>query len=66
VTSVEQIAPGQTSGPITTYTYYELGNAPSPCASTQKATMVTHTGGTEEPPLTYCANVLDEVEQTAG
>lgn len=63
ITKIERIPSGQKTGPITTYTYYELGKAPAPCASTQKATVVAETGGSEEvPKLTYCANVLDEVE----
>jgi Domain of unknown function (DUF6531) len=55
-----------TKGPTTTYTYYELGKAPAPCTSTQKATVVAETEGSEEPTLTYCSNVLDEVEQVYG
>jgi hypothetical protein len=50
------------AGSTTAYTYYELGKAPSPCTSTQKATVVTETEGSEELSLIYCANVLDEVE----
>lgn len=66
VTKVERIASGQKTGPTTTYTYYELGKAPKPCTSTQKATVIAETGGSEEPTLTYCSNVLDEVEQVYG
>lgn len=55
-----------TKGPTTTYTYYELGKAPAPCTSTQKATVVVETEGSEEPTLTYCSNVLDEVERVYG
>jgi YD repeat-containing protein len=63
ITKIERIPSGQKTGPTTTYTYYELGKASAPCASTQKATVVAETGGSEEAPtLTYCANVLDEVE----
>jgi hypothetical protein len=51
-----------TKGPTTSYTYYELGKAPAPCTSTQKATVVTETEGSGEPTFTYCSNVLDEVE----
>ncbi len=53
-------------GSTTTYTYYEVGKAPSPCTASQKATVVTESGGSGEPSLTYCSNVLDEVEQVAG
>jgi YD repeat-containing protein len=48
------------------YTYYEVGKAPSPCTAAQKATVATETEGNEEPPITYCANVFDEVELVAG
>jgi YD repeat-containing protein len=53
------------TGSTTTYTYYELGKAPSPCTATQKATVVTETEGSEEPTTIYCANVLDEVENVS-
>ena len=63
ITKIERISSGQKTGPATTYTYYELGKAPAPCTSTQKATVIAETGGSEEvPKFTYCANVLDEVE----
>jgi YD repeat-containing protein len=63
ITTIARIPSGQKTGPTTTYTYYELGKAPAPCTSTQKATVVAETGGSEEAPaLTYCSNVLDEVE----
>ena len=55
-----------TTGPTTTYTYYGYGKAPAPCTATQKATVIAETGGSEEPTLTYCSNVLDEVEQVYG
>jgi YD repeat-containing protein len=55
-----------TKGPTTTYTYYERGKAPAPCTVTQKATVVTETEGNEEPTITYCSNVLDEVEEVSG
>jgi YD repeat-containing protein len=48
------------------YTYYEVGKAPAPCTASQKATVVTETNGNEEPPITYCANVWDEIEQVSG
>jgi YD repeat-containing protein len=48
--------------PTWKYTYYGAGTAPSPCTAPQKATVVEETEGSEEPTLTYCANVLDEVE----
>jgi YD repeat-containing protein len=48
------------------YTYYEVGKAPAPCTASQKATVVTETNGNEEPPITYCSNVWDEVEQVSG
>ena len=66
ITKIERIASGQKTGPTNTYTYYELGKAPAPCTSTQKATVVAETGASEEPTLTYCSNVLDEVEQVSG
>lgn len=63
IAKIERILSGQKTGPTTTYTYYELGKASAPCTSTQKATVVAETGGSEEAAtLTYCANVLDEVE----
>jgi YD repeat-containing protein len=62
VARVETVPAGQTSGSTTSYTYFELGKAPGPCTSAQKATVVTETEGNEEPAITYCANVLDEVE----
>jgi YD repeat-containing protein len=55
-----------TKGPTTSYTYYELGKAPAPCTTTQKATVVTEAEGNGEPALTYCSNVLDEVEKVSG
>lgn len=58
--------PEHTTGPTTTYTYYGYGKAPAPCTATQKATVVAETGGNEEPTITYCANVLDEVEEVSG
>jgi YD repeat-containing protein len=66
VAHTEQIEQGQTSGPAATYTYYEVGKAPAPCTSSQKATVVAEANGAEEPPITYCANVLDEIEAEAG
>jgi YD repeat-containing protein len=62
VTRTEVIAAGKTSGPATTYTYYELGKAPAPCSATQKATAVKKPEGMR---IVYCANVLDEVEKVA-
>jgi YD repeat-containing protein len=52
--------------PMWSYTYYEIGKAPAPCTASQKATVLTETNGSEEPPLTYCANVFDEVERVVG
>jgi YD repeat-containing protein len=52
--------PEHTTGPTTTYTYYERGKAPPPCTFRQKATVVTEPEGNM---ITYCANVLDEVEK---
>ena len=66
VTKTERIASGQTSGPTTTYTYYELGHAPAPCTAAQKAMVTTGSNGNEEPTMIYCANVLDEVEQSSS
>jgi RHS repeat-associated protein len=56
-----------TKGPTTTFTYYPAGSAPSPCTSKQKATVVKDPDGNDGESghkTTYCANVLDEVEQT--
>lgn len=57
-----------TTGPTTRFVYYEAGEAPSPCTSSQKATIVRDPDWKESKPTehetTYCANVLDEVEQT--
>jgi RHS repeat-associated protein len=55
-----------TAGPTTTLTYYEVGEAPSPCTSTQKATIVKDPdwAAAKAHETTYCSNVLDEVEQT--
>jgi hypothetical protein len=50
-----------TTGPTSTFKCYALGKAPSPCSSTQKATVVTDPEGNK---TTYCASHLDEVEQT--
>jgi YD repeat-containing protein len=66
VTKIVILATGQTTGPTTTYTYYEVGKAPAPCTATQKATVVAETYGNNEPTITYCANVFDEVESTNG
>jgi YD repeat-containing protein len=57
---------GPGSGQSTTYTYYELGSAPEPCTTAQKALVVTEEEGEEAPPKTYCSNVLDEVESVSG
>jgi hypothetical protein len=62
VAKIEKLSPGQTSGPTTTYTYYEAGDAPSACTSIQKAMVVTSSED-EEKQTAYCANVLDEVEK---
>lgn len=48
------------------YKYYKVGQAPAPCTSSQKGTVVTEIAGHEEPPITYCANVFDEVEKISG
>jgi RHS repeat-associated protein len=57
-----------TKGPTTKFTYDEVGHAPSPCTSTQKATIVKDPDWSEAKPkkheTTYCSNVLDEVEKT--
>jgi RHS repeat-associated protein len=50
-----------TTGPTATFKYYPLGKGPSPCSSMQKATVITDPEGNK---TTYCANHLDEVEQT--
>ncbi len=62
VSSIENIAAGQKSGPVTTFTYYAAGSAPLPCLTIQRATIVSETGGSGNPSVTYCSNVLDEVE----
>jgi YD repeat-containing protein len=58
--------PLHTEGPTTKLKYYEVGEAPKPCTSKQKETIVTDPDGVEGKPghtTTYCSNVLDEVEQ---
>ncbi|HEV7161758.1 MAG TPA: DNRLRE domain-containing protein, partial [Solirubrobacteraceae bacterium] len=50
-----------TTGPTVTLKYDEVGKAPAPCTSTQKATVITDPNGHT---TTYCANSLDEVEKT--
>jgi YD repeat-containing protein len=62
VKSVEKISAGQKAGPVTSYTYYAAGSAPSPCTATQQGTIVAE-GGEK---LLFCANVLDEVEGVTG
>ncbi len=57
-----------TTGPSTTFTYYGFGSAPTPCASTQKATVVKDADGNDGKSghtTTYCANAKDEIEKTA-
>ena len=61
VKSVELIAAGQNNGPVTTYTYYEAGHAPTPCTAAQHAVAVTMTS--PERGALYCSNTLDEVEK---
>ena len=55
-----------TKGPTTKFKYYEPGEAPSPCTSTQKATVVQDADwtATKAHETLYCSNVLDEVEKT--
>jgi RHS repeat-associated protein len=57
-----------TTGPTTKFTYYEVGSAPSPCTSTQKATVVKDPDWTaaKAHETTYCSNILDEVEKTVN
>jgi hypothetical protein len=62
VESVESIPAGQKTGPVTTYTYYAAGSAPLPCLARQRATTAVETNGSGKPSVTYCSNVLDEVE----
>ncbi len=56
-----------TTGPTTTFAYYEVGKAPEfdkktgLCTATQKATVVTDPKGNK---TLYCTNSLDEVEKT--
>ncbi len=58
--------PAHTEGPTTKFKYYEPGEAPSPCTSTQKATVVQDAdwAGSKAHETLYCSNVLDEVEKT--
>lgn len=54
------------TGPTTTFTYDELGKAPSPCTADQKATIVKDpdwTAGKAHETVS-CVNTLDEVEKT--
>ena len=55
-----------TKGPTTTFTYYAVGSAPAPCTSKQQGTVVKDPDWTaaKAHETLYCANVLDEVEQT--
>jgi RHS repeat-associated protein len=56
-----------TTEPTITFKYYGVGDAPSPCTSSQKATVITDPDGNEGAAghkTTYCANALDEVEKT--
>jgi RHS repeat-associated protein len=55
-----------TKGPTTKFKYYEPGEAPSPCTSTQKGTIVQDADwtATKAHETLYCSNVLDEVEKT--
>jgi RHS repeat-associated protein len=57
---------GHTEGPTTKVKYYEPGEAPTPCTSTQKATVVKDADWTapKAHETLYCSNVLDEVERT--
>lgn len=55
-----------TTGPTWTFTYYEVGKAPAPCTSSQKATVVKDPDGSEGQSghtTTYCANSMNEVEK---
>lgn len=55
-----------TTGPTTKFKYYEPGEAPSPCTSNQRGTLVKDPDWSkaEEHETLYCANVLDQVEKT--
>ncbi len=56
-----------TKGSLTTFAYYQVGEAPAPCSSTQKATVVHDPDFNSKKPghtTTYCANTLDEIEST--
>jgi RHS repeat-associated protein len=57
-----------TTGPTTKFKYYEPGEAPSPCTSNQRGTVVKDpdwsTAKAHE--ILYCANVLDQVEKTVA
>jgi RHS repeat-associated protein len=64
VTEIRRMS--ETGKPTTTFEYYEAGKAPSPCTSTQKATVVSDPDWTKEKAheTMYCVNALDRVEQT--
>jgi RHS repeat-associated protein len=54
------------TGPTTTYTYYAVGSAPAPCASTEKGTVELDPDGYEGKAghtTTYCSNVLGQVDK---
>jgi RHS repeat-associated protein len=55
-----------TKGPTTKLKYYEPGEAPSPCNSNQRGTLVKDPDWSkaEEHETLYCANVLDQLEKT--
>jgi RHS repeat-associated protein len=59
---------GHTEGPTTKFKYYEPGEAPSPCTSTQRGTVAEDPlwkkAGEEAHEALYCSNVLGEVEKT--
>jgi RHS repeat-associated protein len=55
-----------TKGPTTKFKYYEPGEAPAPCTSSQKGTVVEDAdwSASKAHETLYCSNVLDEVEAT--
>ncbi len=68
VTEVIRTNSEHVTGPTTKYVYYEIGSAPSPCTASQRGTRVEDpewkSTVAEAHETLYCANVIDEVEQT--
>jgi RHS repeat-associated protein len=57
-----------TKGPTTKFKYYAPGEAPSPCTSNQRGTVVKDPDWetTKAHEILYCSNVLDQVEKTVA